>query len=1492
MCKFKHKSPIKKFSKILFGLILGLLLLIFLLAAILSTPIVQTKLAHFATEKINKQFNIHTNIEKLAIGFNGSVLLKGVSVIDDHRDTLAFIKGLETNILDLNQLLEGRLFFSKTQLNNVDFHIHTYKNDTLSNLDKFIKVFDDGKEGSGKFLMSIEELVLKNGHFSITDDNKPNPETLRFKGISGKVKDFLVKGANVQGKIRDLHLTGFGGLQLEGSSTDFSMGKTFMNFKNLLFKTKESLLVGTVGMSYKEGDLKSFAKKVNIFVDVDNSTLATNDIRYFYNKIGENQKYYLKTVANGTLSNFTLVNTILTNGEGAHIIGNFKFENLIGVSEKPLKITTNLDRLMISRTQAVAVLPTILDKALPKELDKLGTIDLSGAFSYSNFEVEADLKATSALGYAEANVVMAKVNDKQNASYTGNVVLEKFDIGNLTNQEKVGKTTLELFVNGKGFDIENLHTILKGNIHSLDFNGYTYQDIELNGNLKIPYYKGVVVSKDPNALLTFDGEIDFTQQVKKYNFITDIEYLNVNALKLIEGNIGNFTGKIAINASGDHIDNFVGTVHFIDTKYTTEKEAYTFANFQITSAFETDGTRLLNINSEDIAQGYLRGKFKMKQLKSIVENAMGSLYTNYSPIKLDPGQFFAFKFDINNKIVNMLMPNLHIGKDTQIEGFVNADDVDFRLDLNTPFIQLDKNNFKNVNLHINNKDTLAITSVQIDSARLAGYDIVNFKMNNNIQNDTLHIKTVFNGGKKSLDDYKLNLYYTINEENKSVVGFDKSTISFKEFLWYINEDGRNKNRVVFNKSITDFEVQDIELTHEEQSVLVKGAMRGNDYKDLKVIFDKVDLNKIVPDIDNLQLGGLINGEVALLQQNKIFKPTSNISIDQLEINKVSLGKLLLEAEGDENFESFRINSSIQNDEVESFFLQGKIGIVKGASKLDLEAGLNKFDLKIIAPFLKSIASDVRGEATGRFSISGVPSSPQVDGRLYLTNAGMRPVFTGVDYIFDENAPLDVTEKQFIMRGLTLTDSQYKTKGKVNGVISHNYFKNWNLDVKINSDNLLALNQKYKEGIPYYGTAFIDGTATLKGPAESLRIAMNATSKPGTKIILSLDDAGGVGDNNFVYFLTEKEKRNRKEGNKSQEIVNDFGGIQLDFEFLITPDAEIEVLLDRNTGHGMKGKGAGFITMEINTLGRFNMWGDFQVYEGLYNFKYDVIIDKKLQVKRFGTIRWEGNPMNAILDLEAVYKTETNPALILESSAINRKIDTDVSVLITGNLSNPQIDFNIDFPNVSSTLKSEIEYKLADKDVRQTQAMALLATGSFINSDNANTAVYGSLLERASSLFDDLFSNEDGKLKVGFNYQQANRNPLQESSDAARVGVTLSTKVSDKVLINGKLGVPIGGTEENMIVGDVEIQLLLNEDGSLRARVFNRENNINYLGEGIGYKQGVGLTYEVDFNTFKELLQKIVRDAFRRSEEKKKQQTPSQYSNDILDDEIEWDNLNN
>jgi hypothetical protein len=93
---------------------------------------------------------------------------------------------------------------------------------------------------------------------------------------------------------------------------------------------------------------------------------------------------------------------------------------------------------------------------------------------------------------------------------------------------------------------------------------------------------------------------------------------------------------------------------------------------------------------------------------------------------------------------------------------------------------------------------------------------------------------------------------------------------------------------------------------------------------------------------------------------------------------------------------------------------------------------------------------------------------------------------------------------------------------------------------------------------------------------------------------------------------------------------------------------------------------------------------------------------------------------------------------------------------------------------------------------------------------------------------------------------------------------------------------VGGVSETVVAGDVEVQVLLNEQGTLSAKIFNRENQIQrFLAERQGYTQGVGLSYQVDFNSFKELMQKVFKKKDKVQEAPKQKEATEVMGQDSL-----------
>ncbi|MBU0942454.1 MAG: translocation/assembly module TamB domain-containing protein [Bacteroidetes bacterium] len=1425
------------------------------LAIALSLPYVQTKVARYFTNSINKDFGTNISIGGVRISVFGGVKFKDVAILDHHKDTLIFSKIVNTNILEGKKILDGDLIFEDIKLEGLLFNLKTYKNEDNTNLDVFIKAFDSDKptDPNKHFLMKANKAVIKDGHFILTDENKQYPVQVDFKRLNASITDFLLYGPDVSTSINKMSFLDSRGLYVANLSSKFSYTKKSIRLDELFIETKESKIKADVSLNYKIEDFAKFTDKVQFDVKLYPSLIASNDIRHFYNELGENIFFTINSEINGPLNNLNFSKLNFQDSKNTQIIGNIRFKNILGNASQKFSMDADLTNLHTSYDNLVSVLPNVLGKRLPIEVKRLGVIDVIGTAKLTAKSLSAGIIMKSEIGKLESIFSMDNIDFIDKASYSGNVVLDKFNLGTFLDRKDLGEISMNIDVDGKGFTEKYLNTGIKGDVTKIEYSNYTYNNVVVDGYFKVPNYTGKISVNDPNLIMDFDGLIDLSKKENSYDFHIKVAYANLNKLKFVKDSISNFKGDVIVQVSGNTIDNLQGNVYIKETIYQNTKDTYSFDDFNINSTFDVDRVRTITVNSPDIVDGQIIGKYQFNQLGNLVRNSLGSLYTNFKPDAVSKGQFLKFNLTVYSKIIEIFYPEIAIGTNTVVKGNINSDIKEFKLNFNSPKISAADNIFDNIRIAVDNTNPLYNAYVELDSIKTKYYKIRDFSLINVTMNDTLFFRSEFKGGPKGEDYFNLNLYHTINKDNNNVVGVSKSDLKFKDNLWYLNEEDSKDNKIVFDKSFKNFNLDALILSHEGQAISLKGKIKDRINKDLQLSFKDVDLFKITPENNQFVFGGNLNGAINFKQNDNVYKPTASLKIDGLNINNTDLGLLNFDIEGNQSLDRFTINSYLENGNIESFNVNGSFDIVNKQTILDLKVKLSQFDLGVLSSLGAGVLSNIRGFISGNAIVKGNVNKPTINGRLFADKAGLTIPYLNVDYELSDRSVIDLVDEKFLFRNNTLTDSKFKTRGLLNGVIEHNNFADWKLDLSIGSKRLVALDTQDSEDAAYYGTAFINGSATIVGPTNNLFIKVAAESEKGTEIKIPINYAESVSENSFIHFLSPKEKYNIKMG-----IVEDtrrYKGLELEFDLDITPDAEVEVILDRNSGHGMKGKGYGSLLFKINTLGKFNMWGDFQAYEGTYNFKYGGLIDKKFDVKKGGQISWEGNPMRAQLNLQAVYKTTANPAVLLDNSSFNRKVPVEVVIGIQGDLASPEPDFNIEFPTVSSVLKSEIQYKLNDRDARQTQALYLLSSGGFLSQEGVNQSDFsGSLFETASSLLGGIIKSDNDKFKVGLNYISADRRIGKETD--GRVVATISSQINERITINGKVGVPFGGINESAIVGDVEFQYRVNTDGTLNLRLFNRENDINYIGQGIGYTQGVGMTYEVDFDTFAELVNRI------------------------------------
>ncbi len=172
----------------------------------------------------------------------------------------------------------------------------------------------------------------------------------------------------------------------------------------------------------------------------------------------------------------------------------------------------------------------------------------------------------------------------------------------------------------------------------------------------------------------------------------------------------------------------------------------------------------------------------------------------------------------------------------------------------------------------------------------------------------------------------------------------------------------------------------------------------------------------------------------------------------------------------------------------------------------------------------------------------------------------------------------------------------------------------------------------------------------------------------------------------------------------------------------------------------------------------------------------------------------------------------------------------------------------------------------------TQFFSLLTAGSFINLEegivglDGNAALTGTLSEKIASVLSGIIKSKGDKFELGLTYDIASRNDVNTYQINDQLGISVSTTIGERLIINGKVGVPVGTNTSSSIIGEVEVELPLNKDGTLSAKAYSRQNDIEYdVTDVEGYTQGLGLSWRVDFDNFKELKEKV----FKRKNKKKK-----------------------
>ena len=1438
-----------------------------ILSVLLSFSSVQTKLANVVTSWVNSKYKTSIEIDRVDLSSLRTIQLKNVLIRDHHQDTLIFAGNLKTSILNYKNIFESNLEFGDIKIEDGKFLMKTYKDEESNNFTIFIRKFENDEKSEKTVKLTSSSINIVDLNFVLTDENKKETPIVYYSNINGYFDNFKVNGSNVSTSIHDLKTIENHNINIVDFKTDFSFSNTKMELLKTVLKTEKSNLSADIVFNYNEGDLSNFTDKVHIDANIISGDIVLPDLKKLYDEFGKNDQIHFTAHAKGTINDFVLNDVDLKSDRNSSFKGTVKLTDVL--HPKKFKLEADIKKLSSSFDHLVNLFPKLLGGKIPASLEKAGYFSSNGKVFLTSTSIDAKLNTRSEIGNSKVDIELTNFDQIENALYKGKIELIDFNLGKFVNDSLIGELSMVGEVNGKGTTIENINIKITGAVTKHQYKGYTYSNIDINGTFKDKHFNGELIVNDPGIQLIFKGLADFSGEKYIFDFNADVDFADFYKLNLFTRDERSILkGKIDINLIGSNLDNIEGDIRFIDAVYINQNDIYNFKDFNISSK-RNDSIREVYINSTDIINGSVIGNFKFKELGKLAKNSLGSLYGNYQKEVVSGGQFLDFHFNIYNKIIEVFYPKVKLGPNSIIKGEINSDEDKFVLYIKSPEVEAFDVFVEDIDLQINNKNPLFNTLLSVDKIDSKYYNIANVNLVNIVLNDTLFMRTDFIGGRELKESYEFSFYHTINEKNQSIFGINKSEIKFKNNTWKINPNSNDQNKLVFDENFKTYAIDNINMESGNQHIDLAGLINGVDTQFIDLKLENVNLYDITPDIDSVRIDGKLNGSINFKKVNGKTLPYADLTINYFNINSDYYGDLTLKAESDQSTKNYNFDIELINSDLKSFYSKGSIDLNSEDPTIIASTKFDNFKINAFSPLGKNVLTNIRGLASGEVSITGIIKNPDIDGEINLVGAGIELPYLNVNYDFIENAKVRLYGQTFDFQPMTIQDDVMKTKGIMKGTITHKEFKKWDLDLELSTDNLLILNTEDKENAIYYGTGLLAGKTTLKGYTDELIINVDGTTNPGTEFIIPINYVSTVNESRLIHFVDYTKIEEDIE--RPNEIVfEQLKGLSINFNLKVTKDAVAEIVIDRITGSLLRGSGDGDLKLNIDTKGKFEMYGTLVIDNGEYQFKN--IINKDFNVKKGGTIVWEGSPYDAILNIEAVNHTKANPAVLLDEIASSRKIDVDLVTIMTGPLSSPNFKFDVQIPNSSSLVVSELEFKLSNEDEMLNQFISLLVTGSFTSSEkdktnfNSNAAITSAIAQKASQLMSNVLGSDDDKFQVGVTYDIGTTNSVKDVTTDDQLGFEVSGRIADKVIVNGKVGVPVGSNTSSNVIGEVEVILPLNQAETFQAKVYNRQNEIQFdVLEGEGYTQGVGIAYFFNFDNSKEFFEKI---GLKKTEEEK------------------------
>ncbi len=1430
------------------------------------------------------------------VGFH-QLEIQNLSIEDQNKDSLIQIHHLLVDIGSYKNLdfKKHKIAIQQVSLDTAIFYLHREKNQKL-NIDFILHYFgSDKKKGKSQSEeIVIQQVLFHNSHFKYSSPSQEKPfykltdsfhskdqripidfAHIDISNFNTFIRSFHIKGTTITAEILSMNFLEKSGFKLNDLRSQVFIKDQSINLNHFHLITPQSTLGDQLSLNFKDwSDFDDFTGKVELKANFLPSTLDSKDVQYFTSDLDRiNFHVQLSGRGYGKIGSLKFKDLLLktafnTYVKGDYLVLNLNHPNNIFIQSPSATIhTTKTD---LNKIFSNLHHPEWGNK-IPKALADLADIKIEGKIEGSIPSLRTVLRIQTNLGQINVNMNLKNINSEF-LKYRGTISSPGFQLGNILKSSGFNQINFESFVKGEGIGLEAILDTLTANVHYLDYRNYRYQNLAIQGNEHKKAFKGNIFIKDPNLNLTFHGLFDLNTKIPVFDFKAEISRADLRRLKFTKDSIGLKT-LLDIHFSGNSLNLMQGRLLAHSTVLTNGSKEFSLDSILI-GADQHGKEKVLFLKS-CLGDIEIKGQYDFTHLNQEIINIIGKYLPSNrwvnNQVRIDnpsmKAQNFTFSASLKDldPIFSIIDPYWKVAPGSILDG--TFDNRSQKVSLGGYSPEITYKNFHAESLTIDGQNAITGNfniNLSVDSVKLGTNTLAKtINLSNTLHKDSL----IFNlkvADVNEINHMDLNGLILLNNQ-KASLGILPSELTLKNEVWKIE----NGLTLGFDQNIVT--IHGFKMDHEKENLKINGLISDNIKDTLKASFTNFELdhlNEILKQ-DGLLIAGNLTGTATISSVLNSPSIGSSLSIDSLKINNKNLGNAYLNDTWDGKSSILEFQGKIKNKFLNTIQLEGRVGLSDKNDTLNAILKMDRAEIALLEPFTKGIVSKLGGSISSELTILGKRSKPSLNGWINFNKGELTVDYLNTHYTFNDS--VKIKNDTLALNNVILLDP-FLNKGIIGGTIDFKKLNNPIFDADLHAVNFLSLNTNAKQGQEYYGKAFSTGDYSFVGSLDHMNIIIDAITEPNTTLNIPLNRTNSVNNNDYITFITIKDSAQNALKKKSNHH-----GINMDFNLTINPNANIKLIFDEKIGDVIQGSGNSDLNLQLTPEGDFLMFGTFEIEKGNYLFTSQNILDKLFTIEKGGNIRFNGEPLNADIDLFANYQSRAYVQNLYQAANVTSTYynDNSLPVLVNSNihlagtLSDPTLNFALKFPQ-TPVVEQELATYLSSKDLVTTQSMLFLISNQFngaLSPSNGGAIAISTGGQYLSNQLTNILDNYSSKVDIsirslqdyGFIYRAFN-DRIQLSSNIS----TLQQQAQNNQYILSSI--PSGF---NKVTGDAELSYGINKDGSIRIKAFWRLVPVDFIQSqsNIGtivdpnseYTQGLGIVYRKEFNSLRDLFSKQNKD---------------------------------